>query len=309
MKNSNQLVIEVNNLSKSYGQVKAVNGISFQVQAGEVFGMLGPNGAGKTTTMEILIGLRSRDGGEVKVLGIDPETEPNRLKNQIGVQLQNVFLFERLKVYEIIELFASFYPRPLPVEEAITLVGLYEKRNALLKELSGGQLQRVSVAMALVSNGKIIFLDEPTTGLDPQSRRQLWDVILSLKNAGKTVFLTTHFMDEAQKLCDRVAIVDHGQIIALGSPQELIEGNFQETALELARTAFTERKSLADVPGVKRVQVSEDSVTLYSTDIALTISELMVLASKAGVSLDNIRIRQATLEDVFLKLTGRSIRE
>jgi len=309
MENLDGYVVEVQNLVKSYGQLKAVNGVSFKVKSGEVFGMLGPNGAGKTTTMEILIGLRNRDGGEVKVLGLDPAKEAHRLKTRIGVQLQNVILFERLTVFEIIELFASFYLKPLPVEEALSLVGLLEKKKSLLKELSGGQLQRVAIAMALVSNGEIIFLDEPTTGLDPQSRHQLWDVILNLKNKGKTVFLTTHFMDEAQQLCDRVAIVDHGQIIALGSPQELIKENFKETAIEFPVVNFGDMEALKNISGVKRIQVSEETVTLYSTEIALTISELMVLAAEAGISLDNIRIRQATLEDVFLKLTGRSIRE
>lgn len=302
-----EFAIEVKDLCKSYGSLKALNGISFDVKRGEIFGMLGPNGAGKTTTMEILIGLRTKSSGIVKVLGNDPQKEPKRVKSRIGVQLQNVFLFTMLKVIEVLRLFASFYPNPLLPEDVINRMGLWEKRNSMLKDLSGGQLQRVAVAIALISNGDIIFLDEPTAGLDPQSRHQLWEVILNLKKEGKTIFLTTHFMDEAQKLCDRVAVVDKGRIIALGSPQELIDLHFKETAVEISNVQFLNKESLIDLPGVQRIQKSDETITLYTVNIVETIAGLTKLSSEAF--LDNIRIRHATLEDVFLKLTGRRIRE
>ncbi|MCX7658886.1 MAG: ABC transporter ATP-binding protein, partial [Oscillospiraceae bacterium] len=227
MKAQNDLAIEISGLQKSYGQNKAVDGISFSISKGEIFGMLGPNGAGKSTTVEILVGLLQKNGGEVRVLGLDPEKEPNQVKTRIGVQLQTAFLFPRLKVLEVMKLFASFYPRHLDIEQIIERVGLGEKRNAKVRELSGGQLKRLTVAIAMLNDGDIVFLDEPTSGLDPQSRRFLWDAVKELKDKGKTVFLTTHYMDEAQKLCDRVAIIDKGKVIAIGSPEKLIEDNFK----------------------------------------------------------------------------------
>ena len=225
-------VIYVENLRHTYNDVVAVDDISFFVKRGEIFGLLGPNGAGKSTTTEILVGLKKRKAGLVKVLGFDPQDSDNEFKKRIGVQLQTPALFERLKVKEMLHLFASFYPQPLKVKETLELVGLEEKQNTLSAKLSGGQLQRLSVALALISNADIIFLDEPTTGLDPQSRRGMWDVIEDLQKQGKTIFLTTHYLDEAEKLCGRVAIVDYGKIIALGTPEELIHYHFAEQALE-----------------------------------------------------------------------------
>ncbi|GAE87559.1 ABC transporter ATP-binding protein [Acetivibrio straminisolvens] len=304
-----EMAIEVNNLRKNYGQVKAVDGLSFSVKKGEIFGMLGPNGAGKSTTMEILVGLKNRDEGEVKVLGMDPQKQPTDVKTRIGVQLQTVFLFPRLTVSEIVKLFAGFYPSPLSPDDVIKQVGLEEKKKSRIMNLSGGQLQRVAVAVAMVSNGDIIFLDEPTSGLDPQSRRKLWEAITALKAAGKTVFLTTHYMDEAQKLCDRVAVVDHGHIIALGQPEELIKEHFQESALEFEHPELSKDKRLNELPGVNKVQSTEEYVTIYTKDIAQTIPALMEFCQKAGTKVDDVKVRQATLEDVFLKLTGRWIRE
>ncbi|MHB1419623.1 MAG: ABC transporter ATP-binding protein [Bacillota bacterium] len=300
--------VVVSGLYKSYGSVKAVDGISFTVAAGEIFGMLGPNGAGKSTTMEILIGLRNRDSGDVSVLGHDPQRQPRELKGKIGVQLQTPALYPRLTVREMISLFASFYPHPADVDEVIAMVSLEEKAKVQTKDLSGGQLQRLAIAVAMASNGDVIFLDEPTTGLDPQARRSLWDVILNLKRRGKTLFLTTHYMDEAERLCDRVAVVDHGRIIAEGSPKELIDTHFHEQAVAFVEPALIGDPKLSNLPGVRRVHVEEDCITLYTTEAAQTIAQLMDYTAQKGLEINDITVRRSTLEDVFLKLTGRRIR-
>lgn len=300
--------IAVNDLHKSYGTTKAVDGLSFSVAPGEIFGMLGPNGAGKSTTLEIIIGLRRYDGGHVEVLGLDPQQQPMLVKSRIGVQLQTIDLFPRLTVREVIHLFASFAVNPRDPADVIAEVGLTERSHVRIKELSGGQLQRVGVAIALVSNGDILFLDEPTSALDPQSRRQIWDVLLGIKRQGKTIFLTTHFMDEAQKLCDRVAIVDRGQVIAIGTPRELIEQHTQESALEFVQPRLAGDQRLLQLTGVTRMESSPEGITLYTKEMTQTISDLMQLAATLEIPLDEFRIRQASLEDVFLKLTGRRIR-
>ena len=300
--------IAVNDLHKSYGTTKAVDGLSFSVAPGEIFGMLGPNGAGKSTTLEIIIGLRRYDGGHVEVLGLDPQQQPMLVKSRIGVQLQTIDLFPRLTVREVIHLFASFAVNPRDPAGVIAEVGLTERSHVRIKELSGGQLQRVGVAIALVSNGDILFLDEPTSALDPQSRRQIWDVLLGMKRQGKTIFLTTHFMDEAQKLCDRVAIVDRGQVIAMGTPRELIEQHTQESALEFVQPRLAGDERLLQLTGVTRMESSPEGITLYTKEMTQTISDLMQLAATLEIPLDEVHIRQASLEDVFLKLTGRRIR-
>jgi ABC-2 type transport system ATP-binding protein len=215
--------MEVKNLKKSFGTLKAIDGISFKVEAGVVFGMLGPNGAGKSTTIEILTGLQNKDHGEVDILGLDMASNRGLLKEKLGVQLQSPALYEKLTVKEMAELFASFYNEPLSVTEVIGMVGLEDKLNERTENLSGGQRHRLAVALAIIGDGEIIFLDEPTTGLDPQSRRKLWDAIKSLKERGKTIFLTTHYMDEAEKLCDQLLIIDKGRVIAEGSPGSLLE--------------------------------------------------------------------------------------
>ena len=300
--------IAVNDLHKSYGTTKAVDGLSFSVAPGEIFGMLGPNGAGKSTTLEIIIGLRRYDGGRVEVLGLDPQQQPMLVKSRIGVQLQTIDLFPRLTVREVIHLFASFAVNPRDPAGVIAEVGLTERSHVRIKELSGGQLQRVGVAIALVSNGDILFLDEPTSALDPQSRRQIWDVLLGMKRQGKTIFLTTHFMDEAQKLCDRVAIVDRGQVIAMGTPRELIEQHTQESALEFVQPRLAGDQRLLQLTGVTRMESGPEGITLYTKEMTQTISDLMQLAATLEIPLDEVHIRQASLEDVFLKLTGRRIR-
>ncbi|HBL69436.1 MAG TPA: ABC transporter [Firmicutes bacterium] len=301
--------IKVKDLKKSYGSLQAVDGISFEVRPGEIYGLLGPNGAGKTTTIEMLVGLRTRDSGTVDILGYDPQVAPEKVKSGIGVQLQSPAMFPRLTVLELVELFASFYQDPLPVDEVIEMVGLTEKKKAQSRKLSGGQMHRLAIALAIVSNGRIIFLDEPTTGLDPQARRNLWEVILGLKKSGKAVFLTTHYMDEAEKLCDWVAIVDQGRIIAEGHPETLIDEHFKERALEFEQPAYVDEKRLEKLTGVKKIVTDGDLVTLYTETVSQTIAELFDLAKETGQPVNDIAVRRSTLEDLFLKLTGRRIRE
>jgi ABC-2 type transport system ATP-binding protein len=305
------VVVDVQNLVKSYGEVKAVQGLSFQVMAGETFGMLGPNGAGKTTTVEIIEGLRNADSGEVTVLGLDVAKVPTRIKQRIGVQLQAPSLLPLVNVTELLDLFASFYDRSLPVNDVLKLLSLEESRKVLVKNLSGGQQQRLSVALALINDPDIAFLDEPTTGLDPQARRSLWMVIEGMKEKGKTVFLTTHYMEEAERLCDRVAVVDHGNIIAIGSPRELIQLYFKENAIEFTSDTPPPEMVMQNFPGAISVRVKGNEVTIYSGDMPATMSALLKYAEKTETTgkLKNLNVREATLEDVFLKLTGRTIRE
>ncbi|MGQ9747563.1 MAG: ABC transporter ATP-binding protein [Candidatus Caldatribacteriaceae bacterium] len=301
--------IVVENLRKYYGPVRAVDGVNFTVSQGEIFGLLGPNGAGKTTTVETVTGLIQRDQGNVLVLGVDPAIDPVRVKSQIGVQLQMAHFFPRLTVLEIIRLFGALYPRRRSEEEVLSLTGLADKAGVLVDKLSGGQLKRLSVGLALVGKGEVIFLDEPTSGLDPQSRLNLWEAILALRKEGKTVFLTTHYLDEAEKLCNRVAIIDQGKIIALGSPRELIAEHFTEKAVEIPLSEVREVESLSQISHVTRVSMDEEKVTLYTRDVLMVFAELNSLAEKDELSLRNVVVREATLEDVFLKLTGRRIRD
>ncbi|GAA5526892.1 ABC transporter ATP-binding protein [Herpetosiphon gulosus] len=301
--------IQVENLVKIYGPLRAVDGISFEVAKGEVFGMLGPNGAGKSTTTEMIEGLRKPDAGNIHVLGHDVLKNIEPIKQRIGIQLQTTSLFQKLTTRELVKLFASFFKHTLPVDEVISLVNLEEKVNTASKDLSGGQRQRLAVAIALINDPDIIFLDEPTTGLDPQARRSMWDVVSNLQKRGKTVFLTTHYMEEAERLCDRVAVVDHGKIIALGKPQTLIHDNFNETALEFSDDERLPEALLANLPAVERVQNEDGITTLYSTGVARTTNALMALVEQQQTELRGFTIRAATLEDVFLKLTGRRIRD
>jgi ABC-2 type transport system ATP-binding protein len=301
--------IEVTHLVKTFGMLRAVDGISFEVQAGEVFGMLGPNGAGKSTTMEMIEGLRQPDAGAIRVLGIDVIRQPARIKPRIGIQLQSTALFQKLTVHEVITLFASFFNRSLPVDDLLGLVNLEDKARIRSKNLSGGQQQRLAVALALVNDPEIVFLDEPTTGLDPQARRALWDVIASLQRRGKTIFLTTHSMEEAERLCDRVAIVDHGKIIALGPPGTLIRENFNQVVLEFATTDGLSPERLATLPLVESVSIENGTTHLYSSGVSRSTSALMALAEGQQEELKGFAIRTPTLEDVFLKLTGRRIRD
>lgn len=271
--------------------------------------MLGPNGAGKTTCIECIEGLREPDAGSIEVLGMHQGSETHRIKAHIGVQLQTTGLYPKLTVREILNLFATFYPRPLPVGELIDLVGLKEKRDTYSKDLSGGQRQRLSLALALVGNPDVVFLDEPTTGLDPQARRAVWEVIGDLKRQGKTVMLTTHYMEEAEQICDRVAVIDHGQIIELDTPAALVARHFEETAIEFTSSAAWKPEELRSLPGVRHSLVEGDHVLIYSSDAPRTMAGLFGAASNRGLALSEMTVRSATLEDVFLKLTGRRIRE
>ena len=305
------MVVEVKNLVKSYGPVRAVDDISFEVRQGEVFGMLGPNGAGKTTTVEIIEGLRTADSGKISVFGLDINKGISEIRQKIGIQLQAPSLLPLLRVEEILDVFASFYRHSLPINELLELLSLSESRKIMVKNLSGGQQQRLSVAMALVNDPELAFLDEPTTGLDPQARRGLWSVIENMRARGRTVFMTTHYMEEAQHLCDRVAIIDHGKIIALGTPDELIREHFRESAIEFEMQPPPPEIVLQTFPGATETVVSDSEVIIYSSNIPATMSSILKYAEKVDLAsqLKNLHVRESTLEDVFLKLTGRRIRE
>jgi ABC-2 type transport system ATP-binding protein len=307
------VAIECRDLRKTYdGKVEAVRGLTLAIEAGECFGLLGPNGAGKTTTIEILEGLLAPTSGEVTVLGQTWKTHTRELREKLGISLQETRLSEKLTVRETIGLFASFYSEPRPCEEVLDQLQLTEKADAWVGKLSGGQRQRLAVATALVGNPRILFLDEPTTGLDPQSRRQLWDIIRAFQRSGGTVLLTTHYMDEAERLCDRLAIVDHGVIIAEGSPADLIDrlgghhvvefsvrANGDSNATEIWRT----------LPSVEGVREEEGMVSLSVREPHLTIPALLEVIGNQGSELQHLTTRQASLEDVFVRLTGRHLRE
>ncbi|MDQ3493532.1 MAG: ABC transporter ATP-binding protein [Chloroflexota bacterium] len=303
------VVIEAQDLRKRYGPVQAVDGVSFHVERGEVFGMLGPNGAGKTTTVEMLEGLRKPDGGQALVLGIDVAREPDRLKERIGVQLQTAALYPNLTVTEVIDLFGSFYRQRRPTSELIEALDLGERRDALTKVLSGGQRQRLSVALALVNDPELIFLDEPTTGMDPAARRSLWDLVLALKERGTTVLLTTHYMEEAERLCDRIAIMDHGRILEMGTVKDLVERRFQELSIRFDALPDLADDRLRALPGVSRVVHEDGEMALYTRDVAATIGGLLTAARDVDQEPQNLAVRRATLEDVFLDLTGRALRD
>jgi ABC-2 type transport system ATP-binding protein len=299
----------VKDLVKTYGSIRAVDGISISVARGEVFGMLGPNGAGKTTTVEIIEGLRTADSGAVRLLGMDVSRDIRAIKERIGVQPQQPAIFPNLTVEEVINFFRTLYKTCLPAAEIIGLARLEESRRVLYRNLSGGQQQRLSVALAFVNDPDVLFLDEPTTGLDPQARRAMWEVVESFHGTGKTVVLTTHYMEEAQRLCDRVAIMDHGKVIALDSPRRMIEQHIKESAIQFKMTNYPGDEVLAGLTGVTKAIREGDEVILYTSDIPAAISALLELAAEQSAALSELYVRQATLEDVFLKLTGKRIRD
>jgi ABC-2 type transport system ATP-binding protein len=306
---STDVVIQVRDVRKFYGDVRAVDGVSFEVRRGEVFGLLGPNGAGKTTTVEMLEGLRKPDGGQLEILGIDAVGQPDALKERIGVTLQTAELYPKLTVVEVLDLFRSFYSRTLPTVQLIEFLDLGERSGAQTKELSGGQRQRLAVALALVNDPEVVFLDEPTTGLDPAARRSLWDLVERLREQGKTILLTTHYMEEADHLCDRLAIMDHGKILEMGTAGELIDRHFQERAVRFDSLPGLDDTDLAGLPGVTSVKHDDEATWLYTSDVPLTIGALLGLTESRGLEPDNLAIRKATLEDVFLELTGRALRD
>jgi ABC-2 type transport system ATP-binding protein len=309
MTQSGEPVIRVADLKKHYGDVKAVDGVTFEVARGEVFGMLGPNGAGKTTTIEVLEGLRPPDSGTVEVLGLDVRRHPQSIKQRIGVQLQSVSLYPRLTVTELLDLFGSFFSHHVPTKQLIDAVDLGERAKAWSMNLSGGQQQRLSIALALVNDPELVFLDEPTTGLDPQARRSLWDLIKGLQERGKSVMLTTHYMEEATELCNRVAIMDHGHILEMGAVSELIGRRFRERAVFFDSNPKLPTDQLATLGGVTRTAQEDGQTVLYSNDVPGTIAALLATADGLSVEPHNLGIRQATLEDVFLDLTGRALRD
>jgi ABC-2 type transport system ATP-binding protein len=308
----NSPVIEVRGLVKRYGDFTAVDGIDLSVEEHEIFGILGPNGAGKTTTLEMIEGLRKPDAGTVQVAGIDAVANPQAIKRLIGVQLQSTSLFDYLTLRELIVLFAALYDADTSQARAdhlIELVSLQEKAGARVNQLSGGQKQRLSIALALVNDPQIVFLDEPTTGLDPQARRSLWDVVTALRESGKTIVLTTHYMEEAEVLCDRVAVMDHGKIIARDTPLNLIQSLDQSATIR----ARVEREIAADrlesLPGVLSVQLEGWQLAIQTQDVQRTLAGLLEIASELDIRLDNLTTSSANLEDVFLAYTGRSLRE
>ncbi len=303
-----QVAIEAQDLTKQYGSLKAVDRLNLTVEQGEIFGLLGPNGAGKSTSVECMEGIRQPDAGTIKILGLPIREHAAELRLRVGVQLQSTGLLPKLTVRETIELYRSFYPQPLPTSKLMALVGVEGKATARVQQLSGGQKQRLTLALALVNDPELLFLDEPTTALDPQARRSIWELIADLKRQGKTVLLTTHYMEEAERLCDRVAIMDAGRIMELGTPQELINRYFNETAIEVP-TGSQAAGLAASLSGVTRTVVDEDRTTLYTTNIHLTLTQLLDLVPTDSRGLHGLTIRQATLEDLFLKLTGRRIRD
>jgi ABC-2 type transport system ATP-binding protein len=306
---ADDVVIEALDLRKAYGTVQAVDGVTFSVARGEILGMLGPNGAGKTTTVEMLEGLRKPDSGGARVLGIDVAREPERVKERIGVQLQTAALYPNLRVSEVIDLFGSFFPRARPSSELIDALDLGDRRGALTKDLSGGQRQRLSIALALVNHPDVLFLDEPTTGLDPQARRSLWDLIASFRKDGTTVLLTTHYMEEAEELCDRVAIMDHGKVLEMGTVGELVARRFKELAVRFEHIPELPDDRLAALPSVTRVLHEDSEVALYTRDVAATIRALLKATAELGREPAHLAVSRASLEDVFLDLTGRALRD
>ena len=302
-------VLQVESLTKRYGDVQAVRGISFEVAEGEVFGLLGPNGAGKTSTIEILEGLRDADGGRVSVCGFDPKTQSGELKREIGAALQSTALPEKLKVIEALDLFAGFYQRRRNKEDLLKRFGLVEKRTAFYGQLSGGQKQRLAMAIALINDPKVVFLDEPTAGLDPQVRREIYDVIEELRRDNKTIVLTTHYIEEAERLCDRVAIVDHGQIIAQGTPRELKQASADKTRIEVRLAREESEETLRTLEGVNDCRAVNGNYVLHCQRPPQAIVSLVKHLEAQSNELVSLEISTPSLEDVFIELTGRRLRD
>jgi ABC-2 type transport system ATP-binding protein len=303
--------VRCHGLHKRYGDVVAVAGLDLEVRAGECFGLLGPNGAGKTTTVEILEGLLAPDAGDVEVLGMRWGADDRALRQRLGIQLQETQLNDKLTVEEVVRLFRSFYDRGPSVDAVIGMVELDSKRRSWVSKLSGGQRQRLAVACALVNEPDLLFLDEPTTGLDPQSRRQLWGLLAAYRVRGGTVLLTTHYMDEAQALCDRVAIVDKGRVIATGTPRELIASLGAEHVIEFAVQAdrLVPVERLRALPGVKDVRPGSGTLCLHVSELHVVMPALLAALSAEGLTLSQFATHQATLEDVFVAHTGRHLRD
>ncbi len=301
-------VIEVSRLRKTYGATVAVEDVSFEVYAGEIFGLIGPNGAGKTTTMECIEGIRQPDGGAMSILGLDPRRDAHALQNRIGVQLQQAQLQKRIRVWEAVDLWSSLYPRSVDGRVLLDQLGLTEKRNASFMSLSGGQKQRLFVALALINDPEVVFLDELTTGLDPQARRAIWDLVMGIRSRGKTVFLTTHLMEEAERLCDRVAIIEHGKLIELGAPADLVRKHCPQRGVVFSSDRQGLTGQLERIPGVESVQAAETSYTVEGRGDAF-VTEVIRFIAEQQLTVRDFRTVFPTLEDVFLKLTGHGIRD
>jgi ABC-2 type transport system ATP-binding protein len=295
-------VIEVTDLVKEYAGKRAVDGVSLSVEKGEIFGILGPNGAGKTTTVECIAGLRTQDSGTISVLGMDPQRDRDALRDQVGVQLQESELFEHIKVWEALDLYASFYRSPVDYEQLITDLGLSEKRNTAYRKLSGGQKQRLSIALALIGDPKIAILDELTTGLDPQARRDTWQLIEDVRDRGVTILLVTHFMEEAERLCDRLALIDRGQVVALDTPAGLVERIGAEQRLRFRRPDGFDEQRLADLPGVQDVKLAGRTIVVSGTGNLLhTVTSFL---ARQQIVAQALRGEQAHLDDAFIQLTA-----
>lgn len=299
-------VINANQLQKRYGDHVAVHDISFTVQKGEIFGILGPNGAGKTTTVEMVMGLRKPDRGAVEVLGMNPQQQSEKLRQQIGIQLQQAALPDNIKVWEALSLFASFYDKTVSWETLIEQWGLSEKRNARFSKLSGGQKQRLFIALALLNDPEVVFLDEITTGLDPQARRHTWELVKTIQSQGKTVVLVTHFMDEAETLCDRIAVVDSGRIIALDTPQALIDQLEGQNRVRFTQVKGFDPTTLEKLAGVERVEQKGLEVIVYGN--GTMVGQVTAHLAQVNALPSDLKVEQANLEDVFLALTGKQIR-
>ena len=309
---SSPIALALRGLEKSYGDVRAVASLDLTVHAGECFGLLGPNGAGKTTTIEICEGLLEADAGDVEVLGMRWATHERPLRQRLGIQLQDTQLSDKLTVFETVRLFRSFYERGRDSGDIISMVQLDEKRDARVANLSGGQKQRLAIACAIVGDPALLFLDEPTTGLDPQSRRQLWQLIEGFRSEGRTILLTTHYMDEAEHLCDRVAIVDQGRVIALDTPRALIAslGAEHVVAFSLEGDAVTvDEGALRALHGVTAVRRQDGAFELTSMELKRTVPALLAFLEREQLRLAELRTHSATLEDVFVSLTGRHLRD
>ncbi len=302
------VVVDVRDLLKRYPGVMAVDGASFEIYEGEIFGMVGPNGAGKTTTIECIEGLREPDGGAVRVLGLDPQVNGHELRERIGIQFQSAALPPRIKVWEAMTLFASFYRKTSDWRRLLEQMGLAEKSKAYVTKLSGGQRQRLHIALALVNDPELLFLDELTTGLDPQSRRATWDLVRDMRERGKTVFLTTHFMEEAERLCDRVAVIDRGRIVALDTPGNLIASLDADFRVVFSARGGFDEGLLNGAPTVVRLERIGERVVVYGRKKGL-LSDVVNTLEAAGVSFSDLHTEEPTLEDVFLALTGREMRD
>ncbi len=301
-------VISVSHLGKSYGSTVAVDDVSLEVYKGEIFGLIGPNGAGKTTTMECVEGLRKADRGTISVLGLDPRRDGSALQRRIGVQHQEAQLQKRIKVWEAVDLWSTLYSQVVDTEALLARLGLEAKRNAWFMTLSGGQKQRLFIALALIHDPEVVFLDEMTTGLDPQARRAIWELITGIRERGKTVFLTTHLMEEAERLCDRVAIIEHGRLIEVGTPAELVEKHCPERRVVFSSDGTGVAERLEGVPAVRSV-TSEGSTHTLRGEGDDFVTDVINIIAREGIRVKGFRTEIPTLEDVFLKLTGHGIRD